>query len=106
MSYSTDLRERVVDFINEGGSKAEASRRFKVGLRTIYYWLQRPDLAPTPRGNCDRKLKKEELAKHVAAYPDALLRERAEHFGVRISTVSAALTLMKVRKKNATLRRT
>nr|CRH08296.1 Protein of unknown function [Candidatus Magnetococcus massalia] len=70
------------------------------------YWLQRPDLAPTPRGNCDRKLKKEELAKHVAAYPDALLRERAEHFGVRISTVSAALKVMKVRKKNATLRRT
>ena len=30
MTYSLDLRKRVVGFVENGGSKAEASRRFGV----------------------------------------------------------------------------
>ena len=30
MTYSTDLRKRVLDFIQSGGTKAEAARRFSV----------------------------------------------------------------------------
>jgi putative transposase len=40
MSYSIDLRERVLAFIEEGGSKIEASRLFKVSCRTVFMWLQ------------------------------------------------------------------
>ena len=104
MSYSIDLRRRVVEFVNEGGQKAEAARIFNVSRGTIYNWLQRSDLAPKARGLCDRKLKKDELAAHVKAYPDAFLRERAIHFGVRIGTIWAALQKMDIRKKNDTLR--
>ena len=32
MTYSIDLRKRVVGFVNEGGSKAKASRGFEVSL--------------------------------------------------------------------------
>ncbi len=30
MTYSIDLRKRVVEFVRQGGSKAEASRRYEV----------------------------------------------------------------------------
>ena len=43
MAYSTDLRKRVLDFVNTGGSKAEAERTFCVSRRTIYNWLETPD---------------------------------------------------------------
>jgi transposase len=103
MSYSIDLRKRVIDFVNNGGQKAEAARIYNVGRSTIYTWLQRSDLKPSVRGPCDRKLMKDELEAHVEAYPDAILRERAAHFDVRTSTVWAALQKLSIRKKNDAL---
>ena len=43
MAYSTDLRKRVLDFINNGGSKAAAKRTFGISRRTIYNWLETQD---------------------------------------------------------------
>ena len=40
MSYSIDLRERVLAFIEGGGSKVSASRLFKVSCRTVFIWLK------------------------------------------------------------------
>jgi transposase len=34
-----DLRERAVKFINDGGSKVEAARRFDLGRQTVYRYL-------------------------------------------------------------------
>ena len=87
MTYSIDLRKRVVDFVKDGGSKAEASRRFKVGLWCVNDWCNRKDLAPKVHGPRRRKIDKDELRRHVQRYPDALLRERAEVFGVHINAV-------------------
>ena len=47
MAYSTDLRKRVLGFIETGGKKAEAARRFSVNRSTIYRWLAAKD--PTAR---------------------------------------------------------
>lgn len=104
MSYDIDLRDRVIAFVKNGGQKTEAALIFKVGRRTIYHWLARTELAPTVRRSHDRKLKKDELIAHVQTFPDALLRERAQHFGVRTSTVWAALQKLKICKKNDSLR--
>ena len=38
-AYALDLRERVVKFLQAGGSKAEAARRFDLGRRTVYRYL-------------------------------------------------------------------
>ena len=46
MSYSVDLRKRVVNYIESGGSKSEAARRFEVSRKTVYNWLALDDLAP------------------------------------------------------------
>ena len=43
MAYSTDLRKRVLDFIENGGKKAEAARRFNVARSTIDRWLNAED---------------------------------------------------------------
>jgi transposase len=107
MSYGIDLRERVVAFVREGGSKAEAVRRFRVSRKCIYNWLGCLTLEPKKHGRRRRKLDWPKLKQHVEDYPDALLRERALAFGVRISSIEYALKEMEIsHKKNAALRRT
>ena len=100
MSYSIDLRERVIDYVHSGGSQVEASRLFNVARKTIYNWLHRDNLSPTPAKSRQRKLDKAALVAHVRDYPDALLRERAEIFGVDTSCISRALNRMNIVKKN------
>ncbi|MBX3487373.1 MAG: IS630 transposase-related protein [Candidatus Paracaedibacteraceae bacterium] len=41
MSYSVDLRERVVKFIEEGGSKSSAAILFCIDRSTILGWLKK-----------------------------------------------------------------
>lgn len=84
MRISNDLRKRVIDFIANGGSKAEAARRFKVSRRSIYNWLKAEDPytydKPGPRK--PHRLDPEALAEHVKEFPDNTQKERAAHFGV------------------------
>lgn len=102
MTYSVDLRKRVVDFVATGGSKAEASRRYEVSLWCVNDWCKRKNLAPSPQLGRKRKLDWDALAKHIQEYPDALLRERAQYFGVHTSAIGYAKKQMKLtRKKNS-----
>ena len=56
MAYSRDLRERVVLFVNNGGSKSEASKRYNVHRQTVYNWFQLgSDLSPRYKGRKTRK---------------------------------------------------
>ena len=103
MRYSSDLRKRVLDFLQVGGSKAEASRRFCISRPTIYKWLQAPDplayLKPGPRA--PRVLDPNALKKHADAFPDETLKERAHHFGVSTFCISYHLKRIGyTRKKN------
>ena len=48
-AYALDLRERVVKFIHDGGSKVEAAQRFDLSRSTVYRYLdaaQTGTLAP------------------------------------------------------------
>ena len=82
MTYSIDLRKRVVEFVLGGGFKAEASQRYKVSLWCVNNWCKPEDLTPQAQKGRKRKLDWEALSGHIQEYPDALLRERAQHFGV------------------------
>ncbi|WP_442918258.1 IS630 transposase-related protein, partial [Magnetococcus sp. PR-3] len=55
MSYDIELRQRVIDFVESGGKKAEAARIFQVSRATIYNWLSRDSLEPTLRVPSERK---------------------------------------------------
>lgn len=107
MTYSLDLRKRVVDFVVAGGSKAEASRRYEVSLWCVNDWCRRKNLTPAPQHGRKRKLDWTSLAKHIQENPDALLRERAQYFEVHTSAIGYAQKQMNLtRKKNAEIQRT
>lgn len=103
MTYSIDFRQRVVSFVKEGGSKRAAADLYKINLDTVYEWLKREDLRPKAHGPRQRKLDKAALVRHVEAYPDALLRERAAYFGVHVNAIWVAMRTLGLRKKNDTL---
>ena len=100
MTYSVDFRKKVVAFVRSGGGQAEAARRFDISLWCVRDWLERKDLQPQQKGvPRQRKLDKEALRAHVRDNPDAIIRERATHFGVRYNSVWVALKSMKVTHK-------
>lgn len=101
MAYSLDFKKRVLCFIAEGGSEKEAMRVFKVTHNSIYRWRHAKDLRPRYPTRRKRKIDTQALAAHVKEYPHALLRERAEHFGVHPSAISYQLKSMNLVKKTA-----
>lgn len=99
MPYSLDLRKRVIDFVEGGGSVSKAATTYRVGRATIYRWLNRADLAPTKVTRRKRKLDWEALRNDVEKNPEATLKERAQTFGVSISALSQAFKKMKITRK-------
>lgn len=101
MTYSLDLRKKVLSFVSDGGSKSEAVRLFKISRDTLYRWLNADDLRPKKPGLRHRKIDKAALKKHTEEHPDMFLHERAEVFGVHTSSISRALKTLKIVKKRA-----
>jgi putative transposase len=99
MAYSLDLRTRVVEWVEKGGSVSRASKIYQVGRATIYRWMSRADLRPTKVKRRKRKLDWEALAKDIEENPDSKLATRAEKFGVRPSAICYALKAMKTTRK-------
>ena len=101
MAYSTDLRKRILDFIDKGGSKAAAERTFGVSRRTIYNWLEAETPLtyekPGPKG--PRSIDYDALEQHVADFPDNTLTERAKHFGVSTNGIFYALSKLNITRK-------
>lgn len=66
-----------MEFVTDGGSKAEASRQYKVSLWCVNDWCKQEDLTPQVQQGRKRKLDWQALLRHIQEYPDALIRERA-----------------------------
>jgi transposase len=84
-AYAMDLRERVVKFIQAGGSKVEAARHFALARSSVYRYLaaaQKGTLPPKTSWGTWRKLDPEKLRAHVKKHPDATLKELQQVFGV------------------------
>ena len=105
MAYSTDLRKRVLDFIETGGRKAEAARRFSLNRSTIYRWLaaEDPFSSEKPGPKNMRVLDEAALKKHVADFPDLTQNERASHFGVSESSIAYGLRKLGITRKKKTI---
>ena len=102
MMYGIDYRRRVLSYVQEGGSKADAARLFKVSRNTIYEWLKLgDDLSPRLAETRSGKIDKEALARHVEKNPDALLRERAADFGVSTNAIWEMMRKLGFVKKRA-----
>ena len=84
-AYALDLRERVVKFVQGGGSKVAAARRFALARSSVYRYLAaapKGALAPKTSWGTWRKLDPEKLRAHVPKHPDATLKELQQVFGV------------------------
>jgi transposase len=78
---SMDLRERVIEAVEEGASRREAAERFEVSVSSAIKWLQWWRLegrrGPKPRGGSRSPLEDHEpaLLALVAEHPDWTLAE-------------------------------
>lgn len=99
-----------MNFVEDGGSKAEAARRFEVGEASVHRWVRKgrdwmPAKPGRPVGHGD-KLDREELMAAIAAQPDLMLKELAAMFEVSITAVHHACKMLGlVRKKTTTYRK-
>jgi transposase len=109
MSYSIDLRTRVLSYVESGGSRLSASRVFKVSERTVRNWinLHRETgsvLCCHHGGGFVSKVDPIKFKQYIADNPDKTLQEIGDHFGV--THEGAAYNLRKhgyVYKKNTSL---
>ncbi len=108
MAYPSIMRERVLRFIEGGGSKIAASRLFGVGRATVFLWVKEGASVcrkkPGPKGAS--KLDRSKLVQLVEASPDMMLKELALELGVSIGAVFHSLKVLGYsRKKNGALQR-
>jgi transposase len=75
-SYSSDLRERVIEAVEAGASRREAGERSEISVSSSIRWLQRwhesGSAAPKPRGGSVSPLEK------FAGQILALVREQSD----------------------------
>jgi transposase len=102
MRCSQDVRKRMITFVQGGGSKAAAARRFQVGRASVYRWAKGPEgltyRRPGPTGPW--RLDWAALRVQVEQYPDATQKERARHFGVSRHCLWYGLQRLQVSWKN------
>jgi len=102
-----DLRERVARAVAQGMSKAEAARRYEVGLSTVKRYARRQEatgtLRPRPIPGRPRALDaaaEDTLRAQVAAHPDATLAEHrhrwADEQGRAVSRATLGRALVRV----------
>ena len=105
MTYSEDLRKRVVAFVQSGGSKSEAALRFNVSRWCVYDWMKRKSLAPKKAGpKAPWRMKLSELQAVLAQHPDAYQDELAIELGVSRGCIAYGLRRLGYsRKKNDTV---
>jgi transposase len=98
LSYSGDLRKRVIEAVEAGASRREAAECFEVSVSSAVKWLQRwresRSAGPKPRGGSISPLEEYaiEILALVAEQPDLTLVETvAELRKRRIKTSRSAL---------------
>ena len=61
MPYSLDFRQKVIIFVENGGTITKLTHTFRIERASIYRWLSRQKLSATKVKNRQRKLDWKEL---------------------------------------------
>jgi transposase len=109
MSYSLDLKERVINWVRRGKSRLSASQVFEVHYQTVKAWLTNykdtGEYAATPRERSKHgKVNLDMLRQEISASPDSFQSELACHVGVSQSTISRTLAKLDITHKKKTTR--
>ena len=94
MPYSLDFRQKVINFVENGGTITEAAHVFGIGIASIYRWSSRQKLEATKVKRRRIKLDWKELEKDVKPNPEFKLADRAKKFGVNQPAIFYALKRM------------
>lgn len=101
--YSTDLRQRVLQYLEGTNDKIKASQLFQVGIATIYRWVARKNqnrsIEPLKRKSTYKKIDDQRLIAYVEQNPDHFLSEIAKHFGLTLQAIFYALRRLKITRK-------
>ncbi len=99
-AYSMDLRERIVRAVGNGMSKAEAARRYDVGLSTVKRYVRQHaaqgHLRPTPHPGRAREIPVADeaaLRAQAAAYADATLDEHRRRWAAEQGAAVSRATM-------------
>ncbi|MBI3441972.1 MAG: helix-turn-helix domain-containing protein [Proteobacteria bacterium] len=103
MQYSEDLRRRVVKYVRQGKSKAEAARQFGVSRPTIYEWLALGDNLSSQKPGPKKAYKLDwvSLRAGVDKQPEKMITEWAKEFGVVPGTIHYAMHQMRLSRKKS-----
>ena len=71
MSYILDFRQKVINFVGNGGTITKAAHIFGIGRASIYRWLSRPKLSATKVKSRQIKLDWKELETDVKQNPES-----------------------------------
>ena len=102
MTYSTDLRRKVLDTRKqENLTIAEAAKRFGIGTANLNRWNKNLEPKCT-RNKPAIKIDMEALKRDVELYPDAYHHERALRFNVTEGGIRKALKRLGISYKKNT----
>ena len=73
MPYSLDFRQKVINFVENGGTITKVAHTFGRGRASIYRWLSRPKLSATKVKSRQIKLDWKELEKDVKQNPESII---------------------------------
>ena len=106
-AYSKDLRQKIVDAVRRGMSKAQAARTFGVGISTVKRYatkIQRgeplePGTAPGKRPKMDERISKL-LEEDLKERPFVTLRQRCDYVeaisGISVSRSTMCRTIARI----------
>ncbi|MDR2681934.1 MAG: transposase [Holosporaceae bacterium] len=111
MVYSKDLREKVMEYIDQYYPQSYVAKLFNISTKTVWNWIKlRKDtgsLKPKSSTRGAVKLKEDELRQYLKDHPHVCLREIALHFNCRPSSVHSRLNHLgiKYKRKHTSWRR-
>ncbi|MDR1992595.1 MAG: transposase [Nitrososphaerota archaeon] len=103
MTYSLDFREAVLTFRKKGHTIKQTCETFNIPKKTYHNWTnlqqQTDSLQPKKTPTRKRKIDKQKLRQYIEEHPDAYLKELAQHFNVKTSSIHNALVKLKITRK-------
>lgn len=105
MSYSSDLREKAIAYVENGGSIKDVCDIFGISRSSFQRWREIKE----EKGSVDRKarikapykLNNDELKAYIKKHSDAYLSEIAEYFNVTPSCIWVALKRLRITRKKS-----
>ena len=106
MTYSLDLREKALEYLDKIGNRQKVVEAFDISLRTLERWIRRRrenSLPPKQRRSSPSKIDDQKLRLFVQEHPDFYLREIAKSFGATLQAVFYACRRLKISLKKRPL---